>query len=728
MLSVNTNVSSLNAQKNLMNSQRLMDKALERLSSGLRINRAADDAAGLAISTTLQAQINGLDQAARNANDGISLLNTAEGAIVEQTTILQRMRTLAVQAASDTNTSENRATIQNEIAQLRDELTRITDTVKFNGRNLLDGTFKDMKLQIGANAGQSINTTINDLRARSLGGAIEGASYTSNKPKGATTGDDLLINGKQIETKTDGTQATGNTWSAKAFVEAINKADAGVTAKAEVNTFTAGGAWAAGTIYAGELKINGIDIHDGTDIAVTAGTGGADTLVNAINAKSNLTGVTADVKDGKLRLQAVDGENITVQTTNVTNTTANQVAIITKLGSGGAAGVGGSTNSATGVNTVGIYRLESNSDIIIGGLDPAKAGLRGGAAVVAGGAITGQAAKGEFLVNGADIGSAMTGGGLKDYMLAINSLTSDTNVAAGGDANAIGATGAISAGTMAAMSIMVSGVSIASIAAHTDAVAMNAQEVVDYINAQLATQALGNTVTVASIFTIGSASGAAVTNYQAGDLFVAKLRDGGGWELALQSNVINNHTAVTAATAASARVSAAADATLAQWGFDTVAANSALTMAPSTRLVLTNKIGDIEITGTSPQKAGFVPSTVAQSGGTVNVAEEGTLTIDKITVSTAEDANKAIQAIDAALAQVSENRSYIGAMTNRLESTVSNLRTVSENMSAANSRILDADFAVETAMLTKAQILQQAGVAILAQANMRPQIALSLLG
>ncbi len=150
-------------------------------------------------------------------------------------------------------------------------------------------------------------------------------------------------------------------------------------------------------------------------------------------------------------------------------------------------------------------------------------------------------------------------------------------------------------------------------------------------------------------------------------------------------------------------------------------------MNQSTRLVLTNKIGDIEITGTNTDKAGFVPSNISQNGGTINVVEKGTLTIDEISVSTSKDSNQAIIAIDKALAQVSENRSYIGAMTNRLTSTVNNLQAVSENLSAANSRIIDADFAIETAALTKAQILQQAGIAILAQANMRPQIALSLL-
>ena len=151
-LTINTNVMSLNAQRNLGTSQSQLAKSMQRLSSGLRINSAKDDAAGLAISDRMTSQIRGLNQASRNANDGISLAQTAEGALQESTNILQRMRELAVQSANDTNTSSDRASLQAEVSQLQSELDRIAETTTFNGKNLLDGSLGGAKFQVGANA------------------------------------------------------------------------------------------------------------------------------------------------------------------------------------------------------------------------------------------------------------------------------------------------------------------------------------------------------------------------------------------------------------------------------------------------------------------------------------------------------------------------------------------------------------------------------------------------
>src|SRR6056297_4124405 len=140
-LTINTNVASLNAQRNLGSSQANLNKSMQRLSSGLRINSAKDDAAGLAISDRMTAQIRGLNQAVRNANDGISVAQTAEGAMQESTNILQRMRELSIQSANGTNSSSDRAALQKEVSALQDELTRIADTTAFGTQKLLDGTF-----------------------------------------------------------------------------------------------------------------------------------------------------------------------------------------------------------------------------------------------------------------------------------------------------------------------------------------------------------------------------------------------------------------------------------------------------------------------------------------------------------------------------------------------------------------------------------------------------------
>ncbi len=170
-LTINTNVMALNAQRNLGQSQSALARSMERLSSGLRINSAKDDAAGLAISDRMTAQIRGLNQASRNANDGISLSQTAEGALQESTNILQRIREIAVQSANDTNSVSDRASLNDEVIQLKAELDRIAQTTEFNGRAIIDGSMTDATFQVGANAGanQTISFSIDSARAGDLG-------------------------------------------------------------------------------------------------------------------------------------------------------------------------------------------------------------------------------------------------------------------------------------------------------------------------------------------------------------------------------------------------------------------------------------------------------------------------------------------------------------------------------------------------------------------------------
>ena len=172
-ITINTNVASLNAQRNLGASQSSLNKSMERLSSGLRINSAKDDAAGLAISDRMTAQIRGLNQASRNANDGISLAQTAEGALQESTNILQRIREIAVQSANDTNSTSDRKSLNDEVTQLKEELDRIADTTEFNGSKVIDGSLADATFQVGANAGanQSISFSIDSAKAADLGTA-----------------------------------------------------------------------------------------------------------------------------------------------------------------------------------------------------------------------------------------------------------------------------------------------------------------------------------------------------------------------------------------------------------------------------------------------------------------------------------------------------------------------------------------------------------------------------
>ncbi|NMF99667.1 flagellin [Aromatoleum toluolicum] len=178
-MTINTNVASLNAQRNLTTSQSSLASSLQRLSSGLRINSAKDDAAGLAISERMSAQVRGLNQAARNANDGISLAQTAEGALGEIGNNLQRIRELAVQASNGTNSQEDRDALNAEVTQLKAEIQRVAEQTSFNGTKLIDGSFSGVSFQVGADAGQTITiSSIANAQTASLGGTL--TRYTAN--------------------------------------------------------------------------------------------------------------------------------------------------------------------------------------------------------------------------------------------------------------------------------------------------------------------------------------------------------------------------------------------------------------------------------------------------------------------------------------------------------------------------------------------------------------------
>ncbi len=198
---INTNVASLNAQRHLNASQGDQEVALERLSSGLRINSARDDAAGLAISERFTGQVNGMNQAARNANDGISFAQTAEGAMEEMSNLLQRIRELAVQSVNDTNSPSDRRALDQEVQQAVAEVQRIAESTQFNQQNVLDGTLRDLVFQVGANRGQTINASGVDVRTQNLGAeVIDGLA--SQREMGSDPRDvvpeELFVNGQRI--------------------------------------------------------------------------------------------------------------------------------------------------------------------------------------------------------------------------------------------------------------------------------------------------------------------------------------------------------------------------------------------------------------------------------------------------------------------------------------------------------------------------------------------------
>ncbi len=256
---INTNLASLNAQRNLNTSQSSLAVSLQRLSSGLRINSAKDDAAGLAISERFTSQIRGSDQAARNANDAISLSQTAEGSLSQVSNNLQRIRELAVQSANATNSSSDRAALQSEAAQLIAEIDRVASSAAFNGVKLLDGTFTSQQFQVGADANQTISiTSIASARTTALG-----ASYSATTTGGAVgitaiSGGNVTINGVAIvDSVTDGVSTADATASAKAKAAAIN-ATSGTGVTATVNATSVAGTSQTAVAGTGTITINGV--------------------------------------------------------------------------------------------------------------------------------------------------------------------------------------------------------------------------------------------------------------------------------------------------------------------------------------------------------------------------------------------------------------------------------------------------------------------------------------
>ncbi|MBK8744792.1 flagellin [Propionivibrio sp.] len=312
---INTNISSLNAQRNLNMSQTALSVSLQRLSSGLRINSAKDDAAGLAISERFTTQIRGLNQAIRNANDGVSLAQTGEGALAEVTSNLQRIRELAVQSANATNSSSDRAALDLEVQQRLAEIDRTATQTSFNSQKILDGTFGSATFQVGANVGETISIGLStSMRTNALGALATGTS-SAEVTVAALTGAGTIKVGTGATTtvaaSTAGTQNGQSVGSAYAKALAINAAAVpGLTATAtnnvEFTISTVGGS--ATDTYS--LMINGVAIYAAATDASTAIT--AQQITDAINANQSTTGVTAALSGANLRLTAADGRDIAV--------------------------------------------------------------------------------------------------------------------------------------------------------------------------------------------------------------------------------------------------------------------------------------------------------------------------------------------------------------------------------------------------------------------------------
>jgi len=630
---INTNIGSLTAQRNLGMNQASLASAMQRLSSGLRINSAKDDAAGLAISERFSAQIRGSDQAARNANDGISLAQTAEGDLAQIGSNLQRMRELAVQAANATNSSSDRAAINSEVQALSAEIDRVSSNSAFNGVKLLDGSFSAQRFQVGANntANDAITiATIASARTSQLGGVgtSSAASTTGTATTTALAAGDLTLNGFQVGASQLGTapgQTTASAFSIAAAINAITS-DSGVTATANSNSVTGAAASVFTAIAADTFSINGVNV--GAIAAGTTDDGQGANVAAAINAIATQTGVSAvaDAATGALTLTAADGRDIKI-----------------------------SLNVAAGATTAATQETDLAAQT---GLAVSNIGVAG-TTTVASGAFT----------------TVVSTTATDRYKATIDGLTLIDVAATGTNADAAAMDTAFA--TFAAAH---SGYVLTGTFATSDAQITKADGTAIVFN-QAVTDAAGTGAAAGGI-TSGAVFGVAAATVVAGIAGISGTTTAGNFGATANGDSTNHGTVTLSSTSADGIVWAGADAT----------------------------------------KTGLAASGTATATTTSTVSS-----IANMNVLTAANATSALAAIDGALSTVNSSRAALGAIQNRFTSVVTSLQTTSENLSSSRSRIQDADFASETAALSRAQILQQAGTAMVAQANQLPQGVLALL-
>ncbi|WP_299774368.1 flagellin [uncultured Pseudoteredinibacter sp.] len=822
---INTNMASIMAQRNLNKSQGAQADAMQRLSSGLRINSAKDDAAGLAISTRFSSQTQGLAVAIRNSGDGISLAQTAEGALGTMTESLQRVRELALQAANGTNSASDREALNAEAQQMIAEITRTADETNFNGQKLLDGSF-DTKFQVGANAGETIDVRVSDVGADTLG-VSDQSGVSAVGTDFALGNGDLIINGVEISSSSaadDNASTSGAEASAIAKVAAINKHTDESGVRAVVDENTVAGSTQTAAAASGSITLNGVDIAIDTtgDAATTRAA-----VAAAVNAVSEQTGVKAiDTKDAAtgVTLESADGRNIELALTGLTEANTGLTSAGTYEGGftliaegdtkgisvqgGNGTGNGNLANAglSKGEYTPGVSAVSSSAKT---GIAPTAASsavtfdsVVTGAAVLAttfdvavdGGSVQNITIAGGTYSTNADLVAAITITGATvsaavptdtDGLITITSDTTGeestlvlSNFGGVGAASTETTTpGAANDRDLDAGDLVINNVAIKAAQAGDDTAsydgADNSSKEASGISIAAAinksTGETGVTAEVNATEFVGGSSTSAGTAGNTGSVWVngievnltAQTDAGSNRAHALdQINKVSGQTGVTATDNGESLTLTAADGRNIVLAFDTNAASGSGVTAENFGLNGGANISESDITAdavtnsqTTVEEANdnavTTYSTVTLSGagdievgaginGSTALSEigftagnfgggtDGTFLKD-IDLTTVEGANAALTSIDNALDSVNAQRADLGAIQNRFETTVQNLQVNSENLTSANSRIRDADFAADTAELSRARVLQQAGTSILAQANALPNQVLSLL-
>ncbi|MDS1309504.1 flagellin [Marinobacter xiaoshiensis] len=721
---INTNIASLNAQRNLNASQGAANVALERLSSGLRINSAKDDAAGLAISERFQSQISGLNMAQRNANDGISLAQTAEGAMDEITNNLQRIRELSVQAANATNSISDRQALNQEVQQRVEEINRIASQTSFNGLKVLDGTFGVQTFQVGANTGETIGISGLDSRGSQIGSIIKETSnlsdyIVSQGEAGAISLDvsslnlgapslsaDITLDGQVLSVDTSTISDIGS------LATAINSA---ITGNGNLTGLSAAVSDDLTSIVLSNTESTPVS----ADISIDDGTGTKQT-VTGIDTAPLLTATFTPNDQQLLSTSGLAALNLTSDTT---------VSFDYNDGTGG---TGSFTTTMTGGNNIADLRDQINSQLAIDNLDSKLE------AVVNGTAIDIRNKTSDSIYQLSNVKAVDTTGptttNTLDFTLSAGTLVERKSQLTGNISSfnfASGVTGSLEInGNPVSFTLAANGANnIGSLASSITSALTNAGQT------QLSVSVNGSTLEVVNSDT-GNAY--AVTSFNAEDngtvnavsstnpipfadtlTLSESFADGESYNF----NVDINGTAysfdgLTSLEDIVSQINAKSNDT---------GINANLN-ANNDEILFSSQFGEpftINIHADLDGNGIYDTAETIQSV-TATVAND-TKSMNDIDISTPEGADLAMIAVDYAIDTINGFRAELGAVQNRFESTIANLATTSENLSASNSRIRDADFAAESAELARTQVLQQAGLSVLAQANARPQQVLQLL-
>jgi flagellin len=679
MTVINTNVNAIFAKNAITGNARSLSTAMERLSTGSRINSAKDDAAGLAISNRMNSQVRGLSMAIRNANDGISLMQTSEGALSEVSDILLRMRELSVQAVNGSNNASDRVALNDEVQQLKAEIERIATTTTFNNQSLLDGSFKNKELQIGSEAGQTLRVDIGSARLQDLGlgGSSAGSSDAIVSARVAISGSDveagdLLINDQALEV------IDVSADDMEDIVDNINRNVDNVVASGfnvVVAKQVGDGVTTDGQF---DIVVKALGASASTTYSISASSNMQE-LVDNINAEAGAVVQASINEEGKLVLSNSTGA--TIQVTDASATTATYD--------------GGSGFRYTAQSFAGFLKLESSDGspvrVSLGALgsiaDAQVLGFRPtvsdfatgtdaytlqGKALTQTGVATGWGAS-DMKINGVaiyDENIATTT--FEGKLTALNSFSDETGVVASAYLEKTG-TFALTAGALA-----INGVSITAITA---------------------------TDTISSFVTKWNAK----TDLHG---ITAEVQPGNA-----QIKFTGNVTSMTVVGTGAATGGLTTATTY----------NAGIRLDSIANTPISVELGD----DADVDEHGLLEANVGAADFQVNAASLGSGSgggsLTGLDVSSVSGATKALTLIDSAMNNVNAMRSKMGAVQNRLDSTVDNLSNIVANTQASNSRIADTDYAAETSALARAQIIQQAATAMLAQANQQPQTVLSLL-